>query len=214
MITAIAVLCSSQANSQTTSTGALTGVALDPSGAVLPSVPVSLANQDSGATKSANSDEGRRGRLTFLLLPPGRYEVRATSAGSEGLVGGGTINASLSETLRGDLHLQLATNPMTEQRPRSAKLSGGILCGAYRRASSVITARSLSTQSRDSQYVETTRLGISPVVEARPESLNKTTESAQGCAGMGLKRNSTVLLHGISEEVTIWHFASCSKPRS
>jgi hypothetical protein len=48
---------SSQANSQTTSTGALTGAALDPWGAVVSGVSVSLGNQDSGATKSANSDE-------------------------------------------------------------------------------------------------------------------------------------------------------------
>lgn len=40
--------------SQTTSTGALTGLALDPTGALLPGVVVSLINQDSSTARSVS----------------------------------------------------------------------------------------------------------------------------------------------------------------
>jgi hypothetical protein len=104
---AIPVLFSSEICSQTPSTGALTGLVLDPSGAVLPGAVVHLTNQETGATDSATSNE--EGSFSFLLLPPGDYEVQTSKSGSVPLIAGGTASVRVTETARLNLHLQLTT---------------------------------------------------------------------------------------------------------
>jgi Carboxypeptidase regulatory-like domain len=69
------VLFSGQVRSQTASTGALTGLVLDPSGAALRGAVVVLTSQETGATESATSNG--EGDFSFLLLP-GDYEVKAS----------------------------------------------------------------------------------------------------------------------------------------
>ena len=91
---------------QTVSTGAVTGFALDSSGAVLPDVIVCLSKEGGGEVRSATSDEG--GRFSFLLLPPGTYQVRAERSAFEPLTLQ-AIHVTVTETLRLELHLQLAT---------------------------------------------------------------------------------------------------------
>ena len=66
------------AHSQTASTGALTGVTVDASGALLPGVILHLTKQDDSEAKSAASDN--RGRFDFLLLRPGTYALQASKA--------------------------------------------------------------------------------------------------------------------------------------
>src|SRR5579872_1788164 len=105
--TTIAIFISCYLHGQTSSTGALTGVALDPTGAFLPGVVVRLTNPDTRASTSVTCDN--EGRFTFLLLPPGRYEVKATGASSEGLVWSAMVSINVTETLSLELHLQLAT---------------------------------------------------------------------------------------------------------
>ena len=111
---------------QTASTGAVTGVTLDPSGAVLPSVSVDLTNESAGERKSATSDEN--GRFGFLLLPPGKYEIRASKTDFEPLRIL-RLDVQVTETLRLELHLQVAkrferaevfTNPPMTQTETSA----------------------------------------------------------------------------------------------
>ena len=96
-----------RANGQTPSTGALTGVTLDPTGAVLPDVVVRLINTDTGSTTSVTSD--KEGRFSFLLLPPGRYGLQANRTGFDTLITTPTINVSVTETVYIELHLRLAT---------------------------------------------------------------------------------------------------------
>src|SRR6266481_2751703 len=91
--------------SQTASTGAVIGVTLDPSGAILPAVVVHLSKPGGGETKSVTSDEN--GRFGFLLLPPGKYELQAAAANFEPL-NLTEINVQVTETVRLDLHLRLA----------------------------------------------------------------------------------------------------------
>lgn len=107
IIFAVAVLFSNLLiHGQTASTGALTGVTLDPSGAVVPGVLVRLVNRVTGAIASASSD--KEGRFGFPLLPPGGYEIQADTPDSNGLIGSATITISVTETLHLELHLQLA----------------------------------------------------------------------------------------------------------
>ena len=111
---------------QTASTGAVVGTALDPSGAALPGVVLRLVKEGGGERTSATSDGN--GRYWFLLLPPGEYALEASVRDFEpiSLLG---INIHVTETLRLDLHLRLATrvervnvssNPLTVQADSSA----------------------------------------------------------------------------------------------
>lgn len=75
-ITVLLVPCCT--HSQTPSSGALTGVTVDPTGAALPDVFVRLANRDTATTRLAPAD--KEGRFGFLLLPPGWYEIHAFRA--------------------------------------------------------------------------------------------------------------------------------------
>jgi hypothetical protein len=110
---AVFVLISSHIRGQTSSTGALTGSLFDPSGAVLPGAVVRLTNQETGATDSSTSD--REGSFSFLLLPPGNYEVRASKTGSIPLIGNATASVTVTETSHLNLHLQLTTLIQTVQ---------------------------------------------------------------------------------------------------
>lgn len=92
--------------SQTASTGAVTGVTLDPSGAALPGVIVQVSREGGGEAKSATSDDG--GRFGFGLVPPGAYKVDAEKTDFEPLTLS-DIHVAVTETLRLELRLQLAT---------------------------------------------------------------------------------------------------------
>jgi hypothetical protein len=104
---AISVVFSSHIRGQTPSTGALTGLVFDFSGAVLPGAVVRVINQDTGATDSAISDG--QGSFSFPLLPPGDYTVQAIKTGSVPLIASTIANVRVTETAHLDLHLQLAT---------------------------------------------------------------------------------------------------------
>ena len=91
--------------SQTPSTGALTGVTLDPSGAVLPQVSVHLTRLDGAETTDGQSDQN--GVFGFYLLSPGTYEVQASKADFRP-VSVKNIQVQVTETLRIELHLELA----------------------------------------------------------------------------------------------------------
>src|SRR5262249_7538101 len=105
----IVVILVYQGFGQTASTGALTGASLDPTGAALPGVVVRLTNQDTSTTESTTSDE--QGRCSFLLLTPGRYELRASTTASDTLtlIASTTIKIDVTETVRLELHLQPET---------------------------------------------------------------------------------------------------------
>src|SRR4029077_8591911 len=75
---AISLGCADRLCAQTASTGAVTGLTLDPSGAVLPGVAVRVTKEGGSEAKSAISDVG--GRFGFLLVPPGTYTLQAEKA--------------------------------------------------------------------------------------------------------------------------------------
>jgi Carboxypeptidase regulatory-like domain/TonB dependent receptor len=103
----IALVFSSRVQSQTASTGALSGVALDPTGAALTGAVIRLKNEDNGAVQFATSDKD--GRFNFLLLPPGKYELQASKTGSDTLIAGATVDVNVTEVVHLELRLQLAT---------------------------------------------------------------------------------------------------------
>lgn len=104
------VLCfvfalSGDGNSQTPSTGALVGVALDPAGFVIPGVALCAINLETARSNCTTSDKD--GRFSFLLLQPGQYEVKA-SKGGFAPVRTIEINISVTETSNLQFHLALA----------------------------------------------------------------------------------------------------------
>jgi Carboxypeptidase regulatory-like domain/TonB dependent receptor-like, beta-barrel len=95
---------------QTASTGAITGVITDPSGALVAGATVRLQRTDGIETKSADTD--RNGQFGFLLLGPGAYSLTATKNGFN-TVQIGKMEVPVTETVRVDLRLELPTR--TEQ---------------------------------------------------------------------------------------------------
>ena len=95
------------ARAQTSSTGAVTGVVLDPSGGVIPGALVQLSRDDETGARTSTSDQ--KGQFAFLLLPPGTYQIRASRAGFENYVLSG-VQISVTETLRLELRLQVAAH--------------------------------------------------------------------------------------------------------
>src|SRR5277367_474486 len=105
-ILAIALFYPNVVYAQTASTGALVGKVDDPSGAVIPGAELHLMNQQTGDTAVTSSDGA--GSFHFLLLLPGNYELQVSKTDfAPSHVSG--ISILVTETLRFDLHLQLAS---------------------------------------------------------------------------------------------------------
>jgi hypothetical protein len=63
--TIISSIFSASALAQTSATGALTGIVVDPSGAVIPSVSVQISNESGGFTQSTSSNASVRAGTSF-----------------------------------------------------------------------------------------------------------------------------------------------------
>jgi hypothetical protein len=116
-IIAVATLLSTSLHGQTTSTGALAGVSLDPSGAELPAALLRLSNRETGRTKSAISDA--HGRFSFLLLPPGTYQLQASKTDFEGAADERSSRAPQLISKKKAFSCQTATTRVTLRCPAS-----------------------------------------------------------------------------------------------
>ena len=80
----LVVLLASSANrlnAQTTTSGGLTGVAADQSGAVVPNADIEIRDNAKGTSQSAKTD--REGVYRFFFLAPGRYTLTVSREGFE-----------------------------------------------------------------------------------------------------------------------------------
>src|SRR5437660_11539018 len=82
-VTTFIALLASPLSGQTTATGALAGELLDPTGAVIPGAILRLVNRSTSRTLTMISSDS--GRFSFLLLPPGSYELQASNTDFENL---------------------------------------------------------------------------------------------------------------------------------
>jgi carboxypeptidase family protein len=94
---------------QTSTTGDLTGVVSDPTGAVMPNVKVQLRNVQQGGTRETNTSAD--GAYRFSLLSPGSYEVDVSATGFQALARTTTVNIGQITTL----DLKLALGSTTEK---------------------------------------------------------------------------------------------------
>jgi hypothetical protein len=108
----IVVLSVTPLPSQTTATGALAGVTLDPTGGLLAGVVVQVTNENTNASVTATSDE--LGRFSFPLLSPGVYVLQASKTKFRTL-SLSQFHISVTETLRLELRMQIAIQHETVQ---------------------------------------------------------------------------------------------------
>src|SRR5450432_4562161 len=69
------------ASAQGETTSAIVGRVTDPGGAAVPGANVTIANTETGATRSAHTDND--GRFNFPQLMPGTYSIKVDSQGFE-----------------------------------------------------------------------------------------------------------------------------------
>src|SRR5690242_4614159 len=89
---------------QTAQTGALNGLATDPSGSVLPGTSVNVTNTDTGQVRTTTTQGN--GRYLVPLLPPGVYKVEATHQGFKTATFEG-VRVNITETATLNLPLQV-----------------------------------------------------------------------------------------------------------
>src|SRR5262245_14884094 len=90
------------AQSQAT-TGNIEGRVVDPNGAAVPSLTITATNQETGLTKTANTDE--EGIYRILFLPPGRYRV--TTSAAQGFAGADFGNVAVTVGGKTPLDIEL-----------------------------------------------------------------------------------------------------------
>ena len=119
LILCVVYMSAGNAPAQTSSTGAITGLVLDPSGAVMPGVLVRLSRGGEAEIGSFTSSE--KGQFALLLVPPGTYQISASKTGFADYVLHG-VQVSVTETLRLELHLQLAAHAERQEVSSSTVL--------------------------------------------------------------------------------------------
>src|SRR5229473_5918565 len=77
----LVVVVSIELHAQTTTSGELTGVVTDPSGAVVVGADVEIKNNSKGTNQSLKTDRG--GAYQFSFLAPARYTLTVARAGFE-----------------------------------------------------------------------------------------------------------------------------------
>src|SRR5579872_2566006 len=85
--------------------GTVTGLATDASGAAMPGVSVTVANQQNGVKKTATTNES--GVYSFPNLPPGLYKLAGGAKGFRALETE-TFPVDAFRTMRQDLKFEIA----------------------------------------------------------------------------------------------------------
>ena len=102
----VALLCTTFLHSQTRTTGDLSGVATDPSGAVVANATITLTHKSTGATQTSTTDEA--GSYRFALLPPGEYVATAAKSGFQTITK--TVQVSLGGSLTANFQLSVVSS--------------------------------------------------------------------------------------------------------
>ena len=103
------MIAMSQVWAQTTTTGDISGVVTDPTGAVVPNVSVMLKNVDTGSSQSATTNS--LGAYRFALLSPGNYSVSASASGFQSITR--RVSVALGSSAAGNLQLALSSSSTT-----------------------------------------------------------------------------------------------------
>ena len=197
----VALPSSRSTYSQTASTGALTGVSLDPSGAILPRVSVHLAKSDGTEIMSADSDEN--GLFGFFLLPPGTYEVRASKVDFKPLRQP-DIHVHVTETIRLQLHLELATR-VEKTQVVSDPLMAQLDTSALGRVVNEETVSRLPLVTRNFTQIA----GLSPGVSVGVSNAGELGTGGTALSQIG-KSNDGMFVHGARSYDNNWQLDGIS----
>src|SRR4030081_1845634 len=99
--------------------GSLTGVATDPSGAVIPGAHVVLTDDQKGFKYTATTDS--EGRYVLRNLPPSRYSLTVTAKGMRPHTQSG-ITLTVGQNFQADAHLELQGTAETVSVTETAAL--------------------------------------------------------------------------------------------
>ncbi len=102
---ALILLTAASLCGQTTTTGDVTGVVSDPSGAIVPGATATLKNVDTGRTSTTTTNSA--GTYRFSLLEPGPYTVSVSSPNFNPATVQATVAVGQSTTA--NIHLQIAS---------------------------------------------------------------------------------------------------------
>lgn len=104
---------------QSAGTSALAGTVTDPSGAAIPGATVTITNNATGQTRTANT--GSDGSYRFTLLPPGNYKVTFAASGFKtSEVGSETLNVTETPELNRTLEVGAASEEVTVEAAAEA----------------------------------------------------------------------------------------------
>ena len=98
-----------RASAQTATTGEITGVVMDPAGAVVPDSSVTLKNIETGATTATTTNS--EGIYVFPLLQPGNYQVSVSARGFNTVTK--TVPAILGSSVTANLALVIQSAQQT-----------------------------------------------------------------------------------------------------
>ncbi len=123
----LATLAASVLLAQTITTGEVAGTVSDPTGAVVPGAVVALRNLDNGQTRSSNASQS--GGYRFTTLPPGNYQLSASSPGLKSDSGsvlvsiGQVANINLVVKPQGSKEIVMVTDSVPLLQSENANIS-------------------------------------------------------------------------------------------
>ncbi len=100
MVTAVASM-----GAQTSTTGDIAGVVIDPTAAVVPGGSVTLQNLDTGSSTSTTSSS--QGAYNFPLVQPGNYSIAASGAGFQKITR--KVTVALGSSVTANLQLPISS---------------------------------------------------------------------------------------------------------
>ena len=112
------LLASTMTFAQSATTGEINGTVTDPSGAVLPNVPVTLKSLDKGFTQTGTSNA--QGAYRFALLAPGSYSISASQPGFKTTTVSETVSVGAVSIL--NLKMEVGTTGVTVEVSGEAAL--------------------------------------------------------------------------------------------
>lgn len=105
----VLLMTAARVPAQTTTTGSISGMVTDPSGAVVPDASITLKDLSRGATQEAKTT--KEGTYRFDLLLPGKYSVTASATNFQTAVR--PVDVAIGQVTAGDIELVLGSASTT-----------------------------------------------------------------------------------------------------
>jgi hypothetical protein len=200
-MTALQIALSGYGYCQTSSTGALVGVTLDPSGALLPGVTLTLVNQANRERTLTVSDD--KAGFGIFLLPPGHYGLCASKPNLAQQCSLDVI-VNVAETRRLELRLKLATI-VTNARVSAESLTAQTETSALGRVVNEISVSTLPLVTRNFAQIASLSPGVATGVSNAGELGYGGTALSQTGAS-----NDGIFVHGMRSYDNNWQLDGIS----